>query len=331
MRLASHVITPALFIVQLVLFKEIILIVYKELRSLETDLGIPAKTLYAVSNNINAHYHSQSIPKSDGSLRVLSIPDEPLKSIQRAIAQKLLAYEPVSIYAKAYKPTSNIRKNAVCHVGKEKLLKLDIYKFFDSINYSLVKEKVFYSAKYSEQIRILLSLLCYKGESLPQGAPTSPIISNIIMRDFDQTVGEWCKERKISYSRYCDDMSFSGSFDEADVIEFVKGKLKSLGFILNNKKTRCFTGRAKKTVTGIVVNDKINTQKSYRRQIRQEVFYCQRFGVKEHLSRTKNVDEPYSYLSRLLGKINYVLQITPDNKEFLNYKTQILTLLKENK
>ena len=250
------------------------MIVYTELSSLEIDLGISVKTLYAMSNNISAHYHNKSIPKSDGSLRILSIPDEQLKKIQRAIAEKLLAYEPVSIYAKAYKPTSNVRKNAIYHVGKEKLLKLDIYKFFDSINYSLVKEKVFPSNKYSEQIRILLSLLCYKGEALPQGAPTSPIISNIIMRDFDQTVGEWCKEKKISYSRYCDDMAFSGSFDEADVIEFVTGNLKPLGFILNKKKTRCFTGGDKKTVTGIVVNEKVNTPKSYRKQIRQEVFYC---------------------------------------------------------
>ncbi len=307
------------------------MIVYTELHSLETDLGISIKTLYSISNNINTHYHNKSIPKSDGSLRILSIPDEPLKKIQRAISEKLLAYEPVSIYAKAYKPTSNVRKNAICHVGKEKLLKLDIYKFFDSINYSLVKEKVFPSNKYSEQIRILLSLLCYKGEVLPQGAPTSPIISNIIMRDFDQTVGEWCKERKISYSRYCDDMSFSGSFDENDVIEFVTSRLKSLGFILNKKKTRCFTGGNKKTVTGIVVNEKINTQKSYRKQIRQEVFYCKKFGVQEHLSRIGSTENQYTYLSRLLGQINYVLQITPDNKEFFDYKTQISTLLKENR
>ena len=307
------------------------MIVYTELRSLEIDLGIPVKTLYAISNNINAHYHSKSIPKADGSLRFLSVPDEPLKKIQRAIADKILAYEPVSIYAKAYKPASNVRKNAICHVGKEKLLKLDIYKFFDSINYSLVKEKVFPSDKYSEQIRILLSMLCYKGETLPQGAPTSPVISNIIMRDFDMTVGEWCKERKIAYSRYCDDMTFSGSFDETEVIEFVTGKLKPLGFILNKKKTRCVVGGNKKTVTGIVVNEKINTQKSYRKKVRQEVFYCEKFGVREHLLRIGSSEQPYTYLSRLLGQINYVLQITPDNKEFLKYKAQILKLLKENK
>ncbi|MBE6621430.1 MAG: RNA-directed DNA polymerase [Ruminococcaceae bacterium] len=306
------------------------MIVYKELQSLETDLGVTAKTLYATSNNINAHYHNKSIPKSDGSIRVLSIPDEPLKKIQRAISEKLLAYEPVSIYAKAYKPASSIRKNAICHVGKEKLLKLDIYNFFDSIKYSLVKEKVFPAKKYSEQIRVLLSLLCYKGESLPQGAPTSPVISNIIMRDFDQTVGEWCEERKIRYTRYCDDMSFSGSFDESNVIKFVEGELKSLGFILNRRKTRCFTGGNKKTVTGIVVNEKINTEKSYRRQIRQEVFYCKKFGVQEHLTHMGSPENPYNYLSRLLGQINYVLQITPDNKEFLNYKVQILNILKDN-
>ena len=126
-------------------------------------------------------------------------------------------------------------------------------------------------------------------------------------------------------------MAFSGSFDESEVIEFVTCNLKPLGFILNNKKTHCFKGGEKKTVTGIVVNEKINTQKRYRRQIRQEVFYCQKFGVQGHLSRIGVSEKPYNYLSRLLGQINYVLQITPGNKEFLAYKAQISALLKENK
>ena len=98
------------------------MIVYKELNSLERDLNIPIKTLYAVSNNIGKHYHDKKLPKADGSFRVLSVPDEVLKRIQGAIAEKLLAYEPVSYYAKAYRYGASVRTNAAMHVGKEMLL-----------------------------------------------------------------------------------------------------------------------------------------------------------------------------------------------------------------
>ncbi len=308
------------------------MIVYKELSSIEADLGIPTRTLYRVSNNIGKHYREKKIPKSDGTMRSLSVPDEILKKVQRAIAEKLLAYEPVSIYAKAYRIGGSVKSNAAVHVGKEKMLKLDIYHFFDSISYSRVKEKCFPREKYAEKIRILLSMLCYHGESLPQGAPTSPIISNIIMRDFDIEVGKWCSERGVCYSRYCDDMTFSGSFDEAEIIAFVKEKLGELGFIINEKKTHLLKAGDKKTVTGIVVNEKLNAPKEYRRVLRQEIHFCKKFGVREHLLRKGDTCEnPSKYLASLMGKVNYVLQITPDNKEFAEYKKELSNLIKDLK
>ncbi len=311
------------------------MVVYRELSSIEADLGIPARTLYRLSNNIGKHYREKKIPKSDGTVRLLSVPDEILKKVQRSIAEKLLAYEPVSLYAKAYRIGGSVISNAAPHVAKEKILKLDIYHFFDSISYSSVKEKCFPAEKYAEKIRILLAMLCYHGESLPQGAPTSPIISNIILRDFDIEVGRWCSERKIFYSRYCDDMTFScdGDFDGAEVTAFVKQKLGVLGFILNDKKTRLLKKGDKKTVTGIVVSEKLNASKEYRRTVRAEIHYCQKFGVEEHLSRSANAlaDNPSKYLASLMGKVNYVLQITPENKEFLEYKEYLSDIIKEFK
>ena len=202
------------------------MIVYKELASIEQDLGFPAKTLYGLSNNLEKHYHNVFIPKSDGSRRKLSVPDLILKSVQRAIADNILAHYPVSKYATAYKVGSSVQKNARPHVKKEKILKLDIEGFFDNIIYSKVKDIVFYEEKYSEPIRILLTMLCYYRESLPQGAPTSPAITNIIMYDFDERIGAYCSERGIAYTRYCDDMTFSGDFDEKEVIALVKQELK---------------------------------------------------------------------------------------------------------
>lgn len=305
------------------------MIVYKELSSIEKDLKIPAKTLYGISNSISRHYHEKNIPKADGGTRTLSVPDEALKRVQRAIAEKLLVYEPISKYATAYRIGGGVKQNAACHVGKEVLLKLDIYHFFDSINYATVKEKAFPADKYAEPIRILLAMLCYNGEALPQGAPTSPVISNIIMRDFDETVGAWCEERNIRYTRYCDDMTFSGSFEKTDVLRFVSEQLRARGFRLHEKKTHYLTAGTRKTVTGVVVNQKPNTQKDYRREIRQAVYYCEKFGTEAHLQHAGIQDTPVHYLSRLLGKVNYVLQITPTNQEFLNYKNKLLALIQK--
>ena len=167
------------------------MIVYKELASIEQDLGFSAKTLYALSNNIEKHYHTVLIPKRDGSKRKLSVPDLILKMVQRSIADTLLTQYPVSKYACAYKCGSSVQQNARPHVGKKKLLKLDIDGFFDHILYSQVKDKVFFEEKYAPPIRTLLTMLCYYRESLPQGAPTSPAITNIIMYDFDEAVGDF--------------------------------------------------------------------------------------------------------------------------------------------
>ena len=172
------------------------MIVYREFSSLSEDLGFSGKTLYSVSNSVTKHYHAASVPKRGGGVRELHIPDELLKTIQSRIAEKLLPLEEISPYATAYRPGGSTKINAAPHVGREVLLKLDIRGFFDSITYPMVKEKAFPAARYSEPNRILLSILCVYRDALPQGAPTSPAISNIIMKEFDDTVGRWCAARR---------------------------------------------------------------------------------------------------------------------------------------
>lgn len=306
------------------------MIVYKELISIERELDIPIKTLYRVSNNIGAHYHPVSIHKRDGGERELSVPDEILKRIQRRILDRLLAYEPVSRYATGYKYGSSVQRNAARHVGKRKILKLDIKGFFDGILYSTVKDRVFPEEKYSEQIRVLLTMLCYHKDSLPQGAPTSPAISNIIMRDFDETVGAWCRECQVTYSRYCDDMTFSGSELDAEAIKgFVSMELEKMHLFLNEKKTAVIGTGKRQTVTGIVVNEKTNVPSEYKRKIRQEIYFCKKFGIEEHLKRIECDLTPEKYLQSLLGRIAFVLQ-TREDREFADYKKYVTELLKNN-
>lgn len=295
------------------------MIVYRELSSIEKDLGFSAKTLYGLSNSLEKHYHTVYLPKSDGSKRKLSVPDLILKLVQKSIADNILIQYPISKYAKAYKPGSSIQKNARPHVGKKKILKLDIEGFFDHILYSRVKDTVFYEEKYSESIRILLTMLCYYNDSLPQGAPTSPAITNIIMYDFDETVGDFCIKKKIAYTRYCDDMTFSGCFDEREIISFVKGELRKLGLFLKNRKTAVISASKRQVVTGIVVNEKMNVTKDYKKTIRQEIYYIKKFGLDEHLKRL-GISDKQQYVLSLKGRIAFVLQTVPNNCEFIEYK-----------
>ena len=293
------------------------MIVYRELSSLERDLGVSAKTLYAISNNLSKHYRKAKLPKKSSGFRNLSVPDEVLKSIQRQISEVLLIHVPVSRYAKAYRFGSSTLRNAKHHVGKQMVLKLDILHFFDSIRYSTVKDIVFPEEIYAEPLRILLTMLCYHKDALPQGAPSSPAITNIILYEFDEQIGQWCRERNIAYTRYCDDMTFSGDFDPAEVIRFVRLELKKMGFLLNEQKTRIQCPGQQQTVTGIVVNEKLSIPADYRRKLRQELHYCRKFGIQEHLQRIGLEIPEETYRMRLLGRINYVLQVHPDDRNML--------------
>lgn len=243
------------------------MIVYRELSSLERDLGFRAGTLYAVSNRLSRHYRPVRLPKKGGGERLLSVPDPQLKAIQRRIAQVLLPLMPVSAYARAYRDGASTRHNALPHVGQPLVLKLDICHFFDAIRYSQVKEAAFPADMYAEPIRVLLAMLCYYKDALPQGAPTSPAVSNIILYDFDEKVGAWCRSRGIAYTRYCDDLTFSGDFDPRVVRAYIEGELRALGFLLNGQKTSVQFRSKRQSVTGLVVNDRAAVPRDYRRSL----------------------------------------------------------------
>ena len=145
----------------------------------------------------------------------------------------------------------------------------------------------------------------------------------------DNEIAEYCKEHNLSYSRYSDDMTFSGNrIDVKDLISFVQQTLKKYGFCLNYKKIHVDGKGRQHRVTGIVCNEKIRTPVDYRKQVRQEIYYLKKFGVVDHLIHMNNSEfmddngtpNADSYFSSLLGRIAYVLQVTPDNEEFVKYR-----------
>lgn len=305
------------------------MIVYRELSSLERDLGVDARTLYAVSNSLSRHYRPVRLAKKDGGYRTLSVPDPVLKDIQRRIARVLLAYMPVSWYACAYRFGGSTMANAGPHVGKPTVLKLDILQFFDSIGYTQVKDSAFPPEIYAEPLRVLLAMLCYRDDALPQGAPSSPAITNILLYPFDEAVGSWCREKNIAYTRYCDDMTFSGDFDPAQVLRLVGPELRRRGFLLNGQKTRIQHSGQRQMVTGILVNEKLNTPRDYRRALRQELYCCRKFGVREHLEKTGQDTPEGDCLRGLLGRVSYVLRLSPEDRTFLEARDWLREALRQ--
>ena len=280
--------------------------------------------LYSLSNNTKKHYKSFKIKKVNGTTRNILEPDYLLKQVQTNLLLNVLNGIPISSYATPYYKGADIINNAIPHLGKKKILKLDIKNFFESIDFMAVYKNVFKTIYYPPAVKTLLTNLCCYGDHLPQGTPTSAAISNIVMKPFDEHIGNWCKEKQIVYTRYCDDMTFSGDFDVDKVKNKVKSFLETIGFQLNYKKTKILSENKRQIVTGIVVNEKIQTSKLYRKKIRQDIYYIKKFGITFHL-KYRNINmEDIKYLYSLLGKINFVLHINSDDKEFIEAKRFVI-------
>lgn len=286
--------------------------------------------LYDMFNNARRYYHSVTIPKRNGGSRTLDVPLPNLKSCQRIILDQILSAIPVHSCAKAYMKGASLRDTALPHVGKPLVVKLDVHDFYGSIRFRTVYERVFSEDRFPKKIGMILANLCCCRGKLPQGAPTSPAISNIVMAPLDEAIEAYCRQRGITYTRYSDDLTFSGSgFEPTELIRHVKTLLRADGFALNNGKTQIIRQGQRQVVTGVVVNEKAQLPAGYRRAIRQEVYYCTKYGVRDHIIHSHQGAylrfDPASednlrimqqrYLLHLLGQIGYALLIDPENQE----------------
>lgn len=271
-------------------------------------------------------YRDFEIVKRNGKKRPISEPLPSLKEIQHWILKNILYNIPVSPFAKAYKPTISLIENLKFHRNQPKVFTLDLENFFPSITIDSV-EKIFSTAGYSKSISDLLAKLCTRDGALPQGAPTSPALSNLIFKDTDALISDYCIQRKIRYTRYADDLSFSGDFDEKELFSKVNGIIEKMNFKVNRAKTKLMTPGNRQTVTGIVVNEKPQVVFHKRNELRQAMYYIQKFGIDEH-REYKEINQR-NFLEHLLGKINFVLQINPKDTEFIGYKSFLIDLKKK--
>lgn len=243
--------------------------------------------------------------------------------MQQQILKNILNNKKISSYAKAYHKGISLKENALVHQKKEQILKLDIKDFFNNIHFLDVYQSCFSIEYFPKSIGMLLTYLCTYNDYLPQGAPTSAAISNLVMKDFDEEMGAWCQENNIAYTRYSDDLTFSGNINAKEIITKVKKELSPLGLQINPEKIHFISKNKQQKITGIVVNEKVQVAKTYRHQIRQEMYYIKKYGLVEHM-KYKNVKlDADQYVASLKGRIEFVLQIDNQNKEFLKYKKEL--------
>ena len=248
------------------------------------ELRVITYVLYKIG--IEESYKSFEIPKKAGGTRVIDSPNKQLKRIQRQLGKKI--YDIHKNYIDQKRIASNISHgfetgkgiitNARIHKIKKYLLNIDIANFFSSINFGRVQGYFNKSQEFmfSKEVSTIISqLVCY-AKKLPQGAPTSPIISNLIFNIVDLRILSLAKKYRLSYTRYADDMSFSTnnrSF-KTDYIEFIKELkvlLKNSGFDINESKTRLEYYSSRQEVTGLTVNKKINARRKFIKQTRAMV------------------------------------------------------------
>ena len=156
---------------------------------LAAALAVPRGQLFSLARNPVPHYRLHTLRKKNGGLRYLHAPAPDLKYTQQQIARRILSLMPVSTYATAYVAGKSLRDNAAPHVGHRYLLKMDITDFFGSITHFQVVSAAFNRRLYPPQVGAMLAALCCRDGVLPQGAPTSPALSNIVMKSFDDALG----------------------------------------------------------------------------------------------------------------------------------------------
>ena len=289
------------------------------------------KTIYSISNNIEKNYKIYKIKKRNGKYRTIYEPNLILKQIQKQILNNILNNKSISKYAKAYHKGIQLKDNAIPHINKEMILKLDIKDFFENISFLDIYNSCFPIEYFPKSVGMILTYLCTYDNHLTQGSPTSAYISNLVMKEFDEELGNWCNLRNISYTRYSDDMTFSGAFNPNELIAKVRKMLYKLGLELNNDKIHIVYKSSSQNVTGIVVNEKMQVNVKYRNKIRQEIYYIKKFGLSSHLKKCDiNIDSK-RYLNILYGRVLYVLQINENDKEFIKYRQFIENLKRQCK
>jgi RNA-directed DNA polymerase len=325
-------------------------------RQLAGVLGVEFKNLAYNLYKLNddEKYKIFLIKKRNGGTRQIIAPVKGIKNIQRNLAAILLNVFETKFCVHGYTKNKNIITNASIHVRKKYIINIDLHEFFPSVNFGRVRG-VFLRHPFnfnSEIATTLAQICCYKG-FLPQGAPTSPVVSNYICRRLDNNLLEFSKINKVHYTRYADDITFSSNHRSIPaqigniqsntllISENLNNIVLTNGFEINSRKTRYANKDNRQEVTGLIVNKFPNVKRKYIRHVRAMLNAWEKFGIdsaaSEHFEKynhkTNVVIYPeLSYQREVRGKIAFIGQVKGKEDDiYIKLLTRLKRLMPEVK
>jgi RNA-directed DNA polymerase len=231
-------------------------------------LGISPKTIFSIRRRPGKHYRSFPLKKKDGTEREINTPRTYLKVIHWWILDNILNHVEIAENVFGFVTGRSAVQNAGYHFGAKHVLNVDIRQFFPSITIAQVRS-IFESLGYSQDVSEMLADLCCLNDRVPQGAPTSPAIANLVLRGLDEQLSGLAEEAGHRYSRYADDLTFSSQdrIEESFLLAVTKA-VEDASFELKPEKTRFSGQEGRMEVTGVVINEKLQPTRVWRKRTR---------------------------------------------------------------
>jgi RNA-directed DNA polymerase len=273
------------------------------------------------------HYVTFTVLKKSGGVRQLAAPQRTLRLAQEWILREILNKLPVHEAAHGFAAGRSTVSNAAPHVRQEVVLNADLCDFFPSISFARVKG-AFAACGYSPAVATILALLCTESprrkvtfagkvyhvavgpRGLPQGACTSPALSNRISRKLDQRLAGIARKLGWNYTRYADDLSFSASGEAGQKAGYLLARLRHItqeeGFAVNEKKTRVQRRNTRQSVTGIVVNERLASPRTMVKRVRAILHQAAKTG----LAAQNKTGRPH-FPAYIQGQIAYIAMVNP--------------------
>lgn len=289
------------------------------LRDLATHVGFSGRQLWWLLVAKHRAYAIFRVAKKSGGIRSLARPNRPLRLTQRWILRNILDRLHTTPSCFGFERGSNLRRHAEQHSGAAALLTVDIESFFPSISIGQVTS-AFRAAGYASRAASILARLCTCLGALPQGAPSSPRLANLICHRMDRRLAGFARKRELVYTRYADDLTFS--CDSAAVLAkarpMIARIIRDCGFRLNSKKTRFVGPRGSRRVTGLVVApDRVGIGRHRLRELR----------AKLHRLHTQSASVS---VDSIQGWLDYVSDVDPHRYAILARYIRTLTVRNAN-
>lgn len=299
-------------------------------------------------NSRRQTYKTFKIPKKSSGFRTISSPGKQLKNIQRAINALLLSIFEPSPYAMGFCRNRGVDTNAKIHIGQTCIFNTDLENFFPSITKQMVRKALRRELgdvlKSNEAINYICSLCTVPNEEgievLPQGSPSSPVLSNIVLKAMDKKLAHYAELWGCRYSRYADDITFSHNSTVRKFSQFKQLRIRSIieefGLKINEKKTKVLIQGERLEVTGVTIcSNKVNVTRKYVKQLRTLMYLWDKYGyesAQDIYTRDFCGGIEKSLTSVINGKINYLCMIKgKQDTTYRRFKSSYETAEKKRK